>query len=86
MGESISSLNLNLSQAMTTLTSNEIELDVMHANMTTIKTNLVGLGEYINNVNGDLGQLLFSFNGFSKQVSFILFKTGLLNFLTAQRP
>ena len=68
MGESISSLNLNVSQAMSTLTSNEIELDVIHANMTTIKTNLVGLGEYINNVNGDLSQLLFSFDGFSKQV------------------
>ena len=36
--------------------------------MTNIKTNLVGLGDYINNVNSDLSQLLFSFDTYSKQV------------------
>ncbi len=37
--------------------------------MTTIKTNLVGLGNYINNINGDLSQLLVSFDGYAKKMT-----------------
>jgi septal ring factor EnvC (AmiA/AmiB activator) len=37
--------------------------------MSTIKTNLVGLGNYINNINGDLSQLLVSFDGYAKKMA-----------------
>ena len=41
----------------------------MKANMSNMKTNLVGLGNYINNINGDLSQLLVSFDGYAKKMS-----------------
>jgi hypothetical protein len=61
-------LGTNVSYVSLAAQSTEAKLEVMASNMTTIKVNLVGLGDYINNVNGDLGQMLYSFDGYSKQV------------------
>jgi predicted nucleic acid-binding Zn-ribbon protein len=65
---SIAVLNGNVSQTISSISENEFKLDLIQSNMTNIKVNLVGLGDYINNVNGDLSQLLFSFDGYSKEM------------------
>ena len=41
----------------------------MKTNMSNFKSNLVGLGNYINNINGDLSQLLVSFDGYAKKMT-----------------
>jgi hypothetical protein len=48
--------------------TSDSQLELMKSNMTNIKTNLVGLGNYINNINGDLSQLLVSFDGYAKKM------------------
>ncbi len=67
----MSLLHSNLSQAMTTMADTEEKLDVMESNVTTIKTNLVGLGAYINSVNGDVNQLMVSLDSFANKVSLL---------------
>ena len=65
---SIGNLNTNLSATVSSLGSSTDHIEALKGNMTTIKTNLVGLGNYINNINGDLSQLLVSFDGYAKKM------------------
>jgi hypothetical protein len=41
----------------------------MDSNMATMKNNVVGLGNYINNINSDLGAMLTSFDTYVKTMS-----------------
>lgn len=71
IGGSMTLFHTNLSQTMTMMSETEQKLEVMENNVTTIKTNLVGLGAYINSVNGDVNQLMVSLDSFANKACWI---------------
>lgn len=68
VGGSVAKLHSNLTSTLLAMSDTENKLVEMENNFTTIKTNLVGLGAYINSVNGDVNQLMISLDTFANKV------------------
>merc|ERR1711992_9116 len=67
--EDMDTVKINLTSAMVLLELNEMQDKSMETSMNTIKSNVVSLGNYINNINSDLGSMLTSFEAYAKRVN-----------------
>ena len=59
----------NISEVMTSLDMQESMFEAVDVNMGTMKANVLGLGEYINSINSDLGSMLTSFDLYAKKMN-----------------
>ena len=58
MDDSMEVLRINMSNTIISLEMNDMQDKTMETSMNTIKSNVVSLGNYINNINSDLGTYL----------------------------
>lgn len=65
----VDDMKTNFEKISSVLHEKDSKFDEYKVNITNIRTNLVGLGNYINNINGDLSQLLVSFDSYAKKMS-----------------
>ena len=54
-------LRINMSNTIISLEMNDMQDKTMETSMNTIKSNVVSLGNYINNINSDLGTYIIHF-------------------------
>ena len=59
----------NISEVMTSVGMQEGMIGAIEINMGTMKANVLGLGEYINSINSDLGSMLTSFDLYAKKMN-----------------
>lgn len=69
MTEDIEGLKTNVTMTLTSIGNAGNMYQAMDSNMATMKNNVVGLGNYINNINSDLGAMLTSFDTYVKTMS-----------------
>ena len=55
MDDGMEVLRINMSNTIISLEMNDMQDKTMETSMNTIKSNVVSLGNYINNINSDLG-------------------------------
>ena len=55
MDDGMEVLRMNMSNTIISLEMNDMQDKTMETSMNTIKSNVVSLGNYINNINSDLG-------------------------------
>ncbi len=67
--QGLTAVEQDMTTALDGLSSAEAQFGVIRTNMTTLKTNIIGLGNYINNINSDLGSMLTSFDNYVKKMS-----------------
>ena len=58
MDDGMEVLRINMSNTIISLEMNDMQDKTMETSMNTIKSNVVSLGNYINNINSDLGTYL----------------------------
>ncbi len=67
--QTLTAVEKDLIKALDGVASAQNQFAVVRTNTSTLKTNIIGLGNYINNINSDLGSMLTSFDNYVKKMS-----------------